>query len=95
MQKFQETSCTIKLIAHKDDSHFVLNTHALHNAQLLQKVLSCEFVALKPLYDDCNMHHYKIAGSLQVTQSEKQARTAAKRKATNDAKKKEKGPGCS
>ena len=65
--------------------------HALHNAHLLQMILPQELVAPKPLYDDRTTRHYKIATSLRVTQSKKQARTAAKRKATNNAKKRKKG----
>ena len=91
MQEYQKTSCTSKLIAHEDTSHFVLNMHALHNAHLFQRILPRELVAPKPLYDDRTTRHYEIATSLRVTQSEKRARTAAKRKATNDAKKRKKG----
>jgi len=88
MQERHETSRTTKLIAHEDSNHFVLNTHALHNAHLLRRVLPRELVAPKPLYEDWTARHYEIAESLRVTQSEKRARTAAKRKATVDAKKK-------
>jgi hypothetical protein len=88
MQERRETSRTTKLIAHTDSNHFVLNTHALHNAHLLRRVLPRELMAPKPLYEDRTARHYKIAESLRVTQSEKRARTAAKRKATLDAKKK-------
>lgn len=90
MQERQETSRTTKLIAHKDSSHFVLNMHSLHNAHLLRKVLPRELVAPKPLYENRTARHYEIVESLRVTQSEKRARTAAKRKATIDAKKKTK-----
>ena len=85
-----KTSRTSKLIAHEDSSHFVLNMHALHNAHLLRRILPQELVAPKPLYDDRTTRHYEIATSLQVTQSEKRAHTAANRKATNNAKKSKK-----
>jgi hypothetical protein len=42
------------------------------------------------LYTDRKAHHYKIAAGLQVTQSEKRARTAAKTKATKEANKRKK-----
>ena len=88
VQEHQETEQTVKSICHEDDKHFVVNTHALHNVTLLHKFLPCNLTAPKPLYNDCEAKHHEIAAKLQVTQAEKCARTAAKQKATQDAKKK-------
>jgi hypothetical protein len=87
VQERQETAQTTKMICHEDDKHFVVNTHALHNANLLRKFLPRNITAPKPLYDDREAGHHEIAVTLRVTQAEKRARTAAKRKATQDAKK--------
>ena len=88
VQERQETEQTVKSIYHEDDKHFVVNTHALHNATLLRKFLPRNLTAPKPLYNDREAKHHEIAAKLRVTQAEKRARTAAKRKATQDAKKK-------
>ena len=88
VQERQETEQTVKSIYHEDDKHFVVNTHALHNVTLLHKFLPCNLTAPKSLYNDCEAKHHEIAAKLQVTQAEKHARTAAKQKATQDAKKK-------
>ena len=88
VQEHQETEQTVKSICHEDDKHFVVNTHALHNATLLRKFLPRNLTALKPLYNDCEAKHHEIAAKLRVTQAEKRTCTAAKQKATQDAKKK-------
>ena len=88
VQECQETEQTVKSICHEDDKHFVVNTHALHNATLLRKFLPRNLTAPKPLYNDREAKHHEIAPKLQVTQAEKRTRAAAKWKATQDAKKK-------
>jgi hypothetical protein len=92
VQEHQETAQTTKMICHEDDKHFVVNTHALHNATLLQKFLPRNLTAPKPLYDDWKARHHEIATTLQITQAEKCARTAVKRKATQDGKKRKAQP---
>jgi hypothetical protein len=92
VQERQETAQTTKMICHEDDKHFVVNTHALHNATLLQKFLPRNLTALKPLYDDRKARHHEIATTLWITQAEKCARTAVKRKATQDGKKQKARP---
>jgi hypothetical protein len=87
MQEWQETCWTISLIAHKDDGHFILNLHALHNASIIQKFLLCHLTAPRPLYANRTARHYEISGGLCVTQAEKRAHTAAKTKATKEANK--------
>ena len=90
MQECQEKSRTLSLIAHKDDGHFVINMHTLHNATHLWKLLPHDLITPKPLYADRKARHYEIATGLRVTQAEKRAHTAAKAKATREANKKKK-----
>jgi hypothetical protein len=80
------------MICHEDDKHFVVNTHALHNATLLRKFLPHNLTAPKPLYNDRKARHHEIAATLWITQAEKRARTAVKRKATQDGKKRKAQP---
>jgi len=44
-------------------------------------------MAPKPLYNDRKARHHEIAATPRITQAEKCAHTAAKRKATQDGKK--------
>lgn len=74
------------MICHEDDKHFVVNTHALHNATLLRKFLPHNLTAPKPLYNDRKARHHEIAATLWITQAEKRARTAVKQKATQDGR---------
>lgn len=93
MQERQETTIRISLIDHQDKTNYVLNMHALHNAHLLRKILPQRLVQPVSLHGDQTAreaHHHAIAATLWVTQTEKWARTAAKRKATNNAKKRAK-----
>jgi hypothetical protein len=75
------------MIAHSDDAHFVVNLHALHNAIFIQKYLPRHLTAPKPLHADRQAWHHKIAALLRISQTDKRARSAAKAKATRQAKK--------
>lgn len=70
-----------------DDDHFVLNTHGLHNAHLLRKVMPRTLTEPKPLYEDRKMHHFELARRLRAEQGDKRKATQAKRKATLEANK--------
>jgi hypothetical protein len=87
MQERQETTRTTQLIAHKDDEHYIINLHALHNATLIRKILPRHLTAPRPLYEDRMARHAEIAAELRVTQAVKRTQTQAKRKATQNAKK--------
>src|ERR1700732_1034538 len=87
MQERQQTSCTVSLISHEDDGHFVINMHALHNATLLRNILPRHLTAPKCLYTDRTVRHHEIAAQIRVTQVEKCARTAVKSKAMREANK--------
>jgi hypothetical protein len=52
MQEHQETSQSIKLLAHGDDNHFVINMADIHNATLLRCNLPVALTVPRPLYLD-------------------------------------------
>lgn len=85
-QERQVTTRQDKMIKHEDDNHFLINTFAIHNATLLQKILPRQLIAPKKLYDNRQLHHAMRAATLRVDQTAKRARTQEKRKATNAAK---------
>ncbi|KAK0463305.1 hypothetical protein IW261DRAFT_1554190 [Armillaria novae-zelandiae] len=90
IQERQLTRQMQKLVAHKDEDHFIINTFGLHNAMLLRSALPCTLVTPIPLYSDCKTHHQILAKKVQETQTMKHAKTQEKRKATaatNKAKK--------
>ena len=70
-------------IEHKPVEHFVINTHAFHNAHRLWAVLERSLVVPIPLYplEVRKVKHIEIAHSLRATQKAKlEARAAQKRK---------------
>ncbi|KAF7339456.1 hypothetical protein MSAN_02159900 [Mycena sanguinolenta] len=85
-QERQETSQTIKILAHRDDEHFVINMAALHNATLLRRNLPVALTVPRPLYVDREAHHHLVAIHLRTSQTAKRARTQEKRRATLKAK---------
>ncbi|KAJ7435722.1 hypothetical protein B0H11DRAFT_2366659, partial [Mycena galericulata] len=87
MQERQETSRTMKLLAHADDQHFVINMAAIHNATLLRRNLPVSLTVPRPLYLDRKAHHDEVAIGLRAAQTRKRSRTQAKRRATLKAKK--------
>jgi post-segregation antitoxin (ccd killing protein) len=87
MQERQETTCTVQLIQHDNDDHFVINMTSLHNAAQIRKILPCNLTAPKPLYENRKARHFEIASILRVTQAEKRECTKAKAKATREANK--------
>ncbi|KAJ7509389.1 hypothetical protein B0H11DRAFT_1901510 [Mycena galericulata] len=87
MQERQETSRTMKLLAHADDEHFVINMAAIHNATLLRRNLPVSLTVPRPLYLDRKAHHDEVAIGLRAAQTRKRSRTQAKRRATLKAKK--------
>ncbi|KAJ7195229.1 hypothetical protein GGX14DRAFT_377253 [Mycena pura] len=90
IQERTETSQTISLLAHRDDSHFVVNMAALHNATQLRRVLPRALTVPRPIYADRKAHHVERAAVLRQSQIVKRAETQEKRRATL-AKKAEQG----
>ncbi|KIJ08370.1 hypothetical protein PAXINDRAFT_88936, partial [Paxillus involutus ATCC 200175] len=76
-------------IEHKDDQHFLLNTHALHNAAILRKTLPRHLTAPIPFITNRCERHDMLAATLRETQDGKHARDKANRearKATHSSK---------
>jgi hypothetical protein len=86
MQEHQETSQSIKLLAHGDDNHFVINMAGIHNATLVRRNLPVALTVPWPLYLDREAHHHQVAVGLRVAQTLKRVRTQEKRRATMKAK---------
>ncbi|KAJ3509005.1 hypothetical protein NLJ89_g5450 [Agrocybe chaxingu] len=86
-QERQETGRNEKAIKHNDDSHFIINTFAIHNGSLLRNILPRELAAPRPLEADRQEYHAKLAAQLRVTQTEKRSRTQEKRRQTTAANK--------
>ena len=69
-------------IEHRPIEHFVINTHAFHNAHRLRAALDRSLIAPIPLYqvEDRKAQHAKIAQSLRATQKAKREARAAQKK---------------
>jgi hypothetical protein len=72
------TDRTVQLISHRDDGHYIINTHALHNAMLLRDVLPREHTKPIPLFTDRQKRHFEIAAEMRVTQDLRRANVAEK-----------------
>ncbi|KAJ6508188.1 hypothetical protein C8R45DRAFT_815921 [Mycena sanguinolenta] len=81
-QERSESKLTRKLRAHKDDSRFLLNTHAVHNAHLVRETLPRSLTAPKPCFVDCHAKHSEFASALREVGPEKRAQATAKSQAT-------------
>lgn len=86
MQERQATTRKEILIEHSDDTIYLINTYAIHNATLLRQALPQHLIAPVALYSDRETHHKELAVTLRTTQKAKRARTQEKRKATMAAK---------
>lgn len=69
-------------IEHKNDDHYIINTHALHNATLTRKLLPRHLTAPIPYFDPAmrQAEHQKMAASLQTAQDERRTKEAAAQK---------------
>jgi hypothetical protein len=87
MQERQESDTVIHSIVHKDDTRYVINTHAFHNAGLLRKFLPIALTKPRPLFPDRRQRHDEISVSLAATQKAKRAATQEKAAATREKNK--------
>jgi len=71
MQERIESGLMKSYIEHQALKHFVINTHAFHNAHLLHATLLCSLVVPIPLHQDQQVKHIEIAGRLRATQEAK------------------------
>ena len=58
-------------IEHQLTAHFIINTHAFHNAHILRSTLPRYLVLPIPLHQDRQAKHIEIAGNLRVAQETK------------------------
>ncbi|KAH8100336.1 hypothetical protein BXZ70DRAFT_973011 [Cristinia sonorae] len=77
-QERQVTTRVQKLIEHSPVQQFVLNMHALHNAELIRQTLPREMWAPKPYLPDRLAKHRDIAAGLRVTRPIKRLESQAK-----------------
>ncbi|KAJ6477668.1 hypothetical protein C8R45DRAFT_1216605 [Mycena sanguinolenta] len=73
---------TQKTIRHANDSRFLLNTHALHNAHLIRETLPRHLTAPKPIFSDRRAKHCEFSAALREFGPERRAQATAKSQAT-------------
>ncbi|KAJ7649282.1 hypothetical protein B0H17DRAFT_1270814 [Mycena rosella] len=81
-QERQASKLTRKLTAHSEDSRFLLNMHALHNANLIRETLPRHMTQPKPCFLDRRAKHNEFAAKLRETGPEKRVLAQAKAQAT-------------
>jgi hypothetical protein len=81
-----ETAIPQRVVQHCDDTRYILNLHALHNAHLIRYSLPRELWAPIPLQEDRAKFHASIAARLQKSGPEKRAATREKMQATRARK---------
>ncbi|THU82965.1 hypothetical protein K435DRAFT_823079 [Dendrothele bispora CBS 962.96] len=79
-QEWKDTSRRVAVISHEDDDNYIVNTHALHNAILLQDLLPRSLTSPTPLHQDRQKFHFDLAKDYRLTQEKKRKVTAEKRK---------------
>ncbi|KAJ6602500.1 hypothetical protein DFH09DRAFT_1019642 [Mycena vulgaris] len=77
MQERVESDTTENFIVHESLDHFIINSHAFHNAHLLRATLPRDLLAPIPLFEDRRKKHDEFAATLRATR----AARVAKRKA--------------
>jgi hypothetical protein len=81
------------ILLHEDDSHFVINLHALHNANLLRQVLPRSLTKPEPQHgdeSDRKTWHAEVAVTLRERLAARNKRKTERRKATTVANKQKK-----
>ncbi|KAJ6609287.1 hypothetical protein B0H10DRAFT_1688785, partial [Mycena sp. CBHHK59/15] len=71
MQERQESNMLVHSIVHSNDTRFVVNMHAFHNARLLRKVLPVVLTKPRCLYADRRKRLDELAFELAVQQKAK------------------------
>lgn len=87
-QEREESGVTESFIEHNELDRFIVNTHAFHNSHLLRSVLPRNLTAPISYSQTRVADHLAIANKLQESQCTKRAKTAEKRKATMEGKRK-------
>lgn len=78
MQERQETDRITRSIVHNDDTNFIINLHALHNATLLRKFLPRYMTAPRHLFLNRRKRLDELGIQITEQMTVKKAATAAK-----------------
>lgn len=87
LQERQESMRSIRSIVHKDDTRFIINTHALHNATLLRKFLPRYLTVPRHLFLDRRRRLDELGIQTTTDMTAKKAATAAKAAETREKNK--------
>jgi hypothetical protein len=63
-QERETTNIIIPTLQHANNTHFILNMHALHNAHLVRQVLPQSLVAPSHIYHDWQTFHDNVAAQV-------------------------------
>jgi hypothetical protein len=85
VQERTNSDVTEEFIVHKLIPHYIINTHAFHNAHLLHKVLPQSLVALVALFEDQNLKHKELAVQLHSSQGARREQLKTQREAKKAA----------
>lgn len=74
-------------IEHTDDTRYLINTHALHNAAIVRKILPRNLTAPVPYLNPAQREseHHKMAAILRAAQDKRRTKEAAARRERRDA----------
>ncbi|KAJ7801780.1 hypothetical protein B0H14DRAFT_2614969 [Mycena olivaceomarginata] len=90
-QERSQSKLTQKIISHSENTRFLINMHALHNAHLIREMLLCHPTAPRPFFADRQVKHFEFAAALREVGPEKRALALAKGQATKARNKQEGG----
>lgn len=88
-QERTNTTRTIKIIEHANDTHFILNTNSIHHAEMLRRVLPRDLTKPRRLQapNTRRAFHNEVAARLRISQDAKRAKTQQARAAKQQQKK--------
>ncbi|KAJ3744278.1 hypothetical protein DFH05DRAFT_1616439 [Lentinula detonsa] len=87
VQERIRTSQCKKCIVHAEETRYIINMHALHNAHLIREALPRQLIQPIPSKTDRVAFHKNLSAQLQVSGDEKRAATQAKAAETRKRKK--------
>jgi hypothetical protein len=77
-QEREDTGLTRQTVVHNDDSRFIINTHALHNATLLRNFLPRYHTVPRPLYADRRKRRDELGQELAQNETARRAEISRK-----------------
>ncbi|CAD6565496.1 MAG: hypothetical protein TREMPRED_001405 [Tremellales sp. Tagirdzhanova-0007] len=86
MQERHETIIEQSVLEHREDHHFVINTHGMHNAHLVRAALEPQLVRPHALHADRVAFHGARAIVMMKQQESKREQAKAKRAYTQQRK---------